>query len=321
MSLPDYDSLPLAEGGARSGWGLFGPDDSAGLLNLQTPERIAAAAALVRRGAVFPLDAPLDAFDPPFFGRTVPRRKVRSLLRVAFDDALDDFCPQGSSQWDALGHVGYSPDTFYNGASYEEVAEGTRNGIEALARRGIAGRAVLLDVARALAEAGRPFDPLSPYRITAADLQAAREHAGVDLQSGDVVLVRTGFGAAYAELDAGGREQLAADVCAAGLEPSEDVARFLWNAQPAAVASDNPSVEVDEPGKGPPISWPAADWPWSHLHHVLIGQLGLPLGELWRLEDLADDCARDGIFEAFLTSAPLHIRGGSGSTANALAIK
>ena len=57
-SLPSYDALPKAKGGVGSGWHLFGRDDSVGLMNLQTPERIAAAAKLVKRGALFSLNAP-----------------------------------------------------------------------------------------------------------------------------------------------------------------------------------------------------------------------------------------------------------------------
>ena len=67
--LPLYDELPVADRGGRSGWGLFGPDDSLGLLNLQTPESVLAATRLVRRGAVFPLNAELDALDPPLLAR------------------------------------------------------------------------------------------------------------------------------------------------------------------------------------------------------------------------------------------------------------
>jgi hypothetical protein len=62
--IPSYDELPLLPEGVRSGWGLFGPDDNVGLFNLITPERIVAAASLVRRGAAFPLDCELSAFTP-----------------------------------------------------------------------------------------------------------------------------------------------------------------------------------------------------------------------------------------------------------------
>src|SRR5271166_753490 len=55
--LPDYADLPPAPRGGRSAWGLFGTGDNLGLVNLMTPERIAAAARLVRRGQVFCLEA------------------------------------------------------------------------------------------------------------------------------------------------------------------------------------------------------------------------------------------------------------------------
>ncbi len=57
------------------------------------------------------------------------------------------------------------------------------------------------------------------------------------------------------------------------------------------------------------------------LHRMLIGQLGLALGELWWLADLAADCAADGRYEAFLVSAPFNAPGGIGSPPNAVAMK
>jgi hypothetical protein len=82
-----------------------------------------------------------------------------------------------------------------------------------------------------------------------------------------------------------------------------------------AIASDTFSVEV-----WPPDFSPEA-FPFGFLHRVLIGQFGMALGELWWLDDLADDCAQDGIYECLLTSAPLNAKGGIGSPPNALAIK
>jgi hypothetical protein len=57
------------------------------------------------------------------------------------------------------------------------------------------------------------------------------------------------------------------------------------------------------------------------VHQMLIGQFGMALGELWWLKDLADDCAADGVCEAFFVSAPLNGPGDIGSPANAVAIK
>jgi hypothetical protein len=47
----------------------------------------------------------------------------------------------------------------------------------------------------------------------------------------------------------------------------------------------------------------------------------MALGELWWTEDLAADCAEDGVNEVFLVSVPLNAPGGIGSPPNALAIK
>jgi len=122
MPLPRYDDLPPAPRGGRLGWGLFGAGDNAGLLNLQTPERVAAAAAEIQRGVVFPLSAEVRLFDPPMFGR---RRAVHRVLTTpedpGLDDELDSFNPQSSSQWDSLGHVPYATDAFYNGATKDDL--------------------------------------------------------------------------------------------------------------------------------------------------------------------------------------------------------
>jgi len=47
----------------------------------------------------------------------------------------------------------------------------------------------------------------------------------------------------------------------------------------------------------------------------------MALGELWHLDDLADDCASDGVWEFLLVAKPLNLTGAVGSPANALAIK
>src|ERR1700690_2945341 len=193
--LPEYDELPVAPEGGRSGWGVFGRDDNLGLVNLLTPERVVEAAGLIRAGALFPLDAPLDAFSPPIAAsRGVPRHHVvHAPGTIGFDDVYDNFFPQGSSQWDSLGHVGYAPNAFYNGATEEDVASGRRNTIEHWARRGLAGRGIVLDMVRTLAEVGRPYDPGTSTAFSVEDLELARERAGVEYRPGDFLLVHPGF--------------------------------------------------------------------------------------------------------------------------------
>src|SRR5215472_2517030 len=196
--LPSYQELPAAPRGGRSAWGLFGPDDNLGLVNLLTPERVTAAARLVRTGQMFPLDMPLGSVDPGLARyRGTPRHTV--LHRpgtVGFDDLYDNFYPQASSQWDSLGHVGYAPDEFYNGATEAEVLSGARNTIEHWARHGIAGRAIMLDIPPAMAEAGREYERGSTA-IGVDELELARRRTGLDYAPGDIILLHTGFASWY----------------------------------------------------------------------------------------------------------------------------
>lgn len=312
--LPRYDDLPAAPEGGRSGWGMFGSGDNVGLLNLLTPERVIEAAGLIRKGALFPLDAPVDAFSPPIAStRGVPRHRVLHVPgALGFDDVLDNFYPQGSSQWDSLGHVGYGADAFYNGATEDDVASGRRNTIEHWARRGIAGRAVLLDMPRTFEAAGREHDPGGSTAYTVGDLEAARERANVEYRPGDILLIHTGFAAWYLNQSIESRARVGRHLATPGIAAGEGMCRYLWDAHVAAVATDTFGVEVFPADRSTPTGF---------LHRMLIGQFGMALGELWWTDDLAADCAEDGVCEFFLSSTPLHQPGGIGSPANALAIK
>ncbi len=186
QGLPRYRDLPELPGGGRSGWGLFGDDDSVGLMNLLTPHGVVDAARLIRKGAVFPLDLAIGFIDPPFFQRGATRHRVLE-RRPGFglDDVLDNYFPQSGSQWDSLGHVPYERNSFYNGASSEEVKSGRRNTIDNWARRGIVTRGILLDVADDVAAAGGAGDSTP---VTVEFLERARQRAGVDYRPGDVLL-------------------------------------------------------------------------------------------------------------------------------------
>ena len=313
-SLPTYSQLlERTDAPAGSNWGLFGKDDQLGTINFLTPERVAAAAPLVRRGALFPLDLPLHLPDPPRFSRQAYRQTIRRFEQgLGHDDHLDNFYLQASSQWDSLAHVGHPRFGLYNGVTAEQVTgrEGSRNGVDAWAQRGIAGRAVLLDVARFLAAQGEPVDGFSSRAFTVAELDATAAAQRVELRPGDVLLVRTGWEERYMAADQAARERIAADLHAPGIEGSAEMAGWLWDRRIAAVASDCPALEP---------------WPWDAakgvLHMRALCFLGLPFGELWHLDGLAADCASDGVYESFFTSAPLNLRGGIGSPPNALAIK
>ena len=314
-NLPSYAELSEREDAPKgSNWGLFGKDDQLGTLNFLTPERVADAARLVRRGDVFRLDLPLHLPNPPLFGRGSYKQTIlRSQRRtMGHDDYLDNFYLQASSQWDSLAHVGHEEHGFYNGVMPEDVTgeEGSKNGLDHAAKRGITGRGVLLDVARHLESEGDAFDPMSSRAITVDELDATASAHGVEVRPGDILLVRTGWETAYMDADQSTRDAVAKDLHSPGLEGSREMAGWLWDHNIAAVAADCPALEP---------------WPWDMevgaLHIRALAFLGMPFGELWSLEELAADCTTDGVYEFFLTSAPLYFRAAIGSLPNALAIK
>ncbi len=312
--LPTFDELPIKpEYPSHSAWGLFGADDQIGTLNLLTPERVAAAARLVQTGQVFALNWALELPHPPLFARQELQHTINRRRHNVHDDLYDNFNTQSSSQWDGLTHYGHRTHGFYNGVTEADVTgkEGTRNGIEHWARRGIAGRGVLLDFPRFAAQHGIAFAPGEHCLITAEQLQAAAAWQGVQFQVGDILLLRTGWVGWYETLDA---EQCAAlaqpgGLIVAGLEQSDDSLRFLWDHHFAAIACDNPPFEAYPPPES------------GMMHETIIGLWGMPIGEMFQLDALAAACAADQRYEAFFTSAPLNKLGGVASPPNALAIR
>lgn len=317
-SLPRYADLPRGDDGGPRAWESLAAYDDLGRMALQTPDSVREAARLVRRGSVFSLNAPHDFLSPPLFGRgRVRHTRIALPGNTSFDDVYDNYYPQASSQWDALSHEGYAPDTFYQGATAADIRAGRRNTIEQWANRGVAGRGVLLDVARVLADSDRDYDPGSSFAITVDDLELARIQAGVSLQTGDVLLLHTGFLKWYETQDDAARLAMSrpGGLTAAGIEHTEAMAEYVWNSGAAAFASDAPGLEVWPPDPRPESA------PFGYLHRVLIGQFGLAIGELWWLAELAADCSTDGTYEFLLTSSPVNMPGGIGSPANAQAIK
>jgi kynurenine formamidase len=296
--LPSYSELP---GGNAAG--VFGLDDTLGSLNRLTPHTVANAATLIRRGTVFNLNAPLEWPSPPLFSRKTPEHHVMR-RGIGRDDYLNSFYLQSSSQWDGFLHI-IDPEskTSYNGATDESP------GIETWSQRGIAGRGVLIDVAAWAESRGAPIDWESSWRISVADLEECVAWEGVEIREGDVLIVRTGWTAGYEAADEDKRRSLGgASPAGPGLEASHEMAARLWDWGIAAVASDCPTVEA----------WPRGE---PFLHVLALVRLGIPFGELWWTEELAADCANDGQYDFFFTSAPLNLSGGIGSPANALAIK
>lgn len=312
--LPTYEALSQrTDAPAGSAWGIWGKDDAFGAINLLTADRALEASRLVKRGTVFSLNWDLDLPNPALGTRGKPRRFVFARQPWGRDDVLDNLYLHGSSHWDSFCHVAYPEHGYYNGVRPEETTgqPGTKNGIENLARRGIVGRGVLLDVGRWLASEGRDFDYRAASPIGVADLEATRRAQGVEIKPADILLVRTGWMAFYLEQPRSWREAIARTPTIPGLVASPETFAYLWDHHVAGVCADNYAVEL----------FPFQPGGAGSLHANLLGLLGIPLGEFWDLEALAEDCRHDGVYEFMLTSAPLNLTGGTGSPPNALAIK
>jgi kynurenine formamidase len=301
-------------------WGRWGPDDELGAANYVTPDKVQAAARLVRKGKVISLAMPLDSSGPQTgdFGRVNPIHVMLQdggdvisgaqdhlpVLRYT-DDAV--FMPlQCATQWDALAHI-FHEGKMYNGYGPEDVSSqgAKRNAVTGLNDRAV-GRGVLLDIARAK---GKPWlDQSEP--ISAADLLACCESEGVEVREGDFLLVRTGRLAYMRQQGSWGTEGEYTGGPAPGLALS--TADVLCNWHIAAVASDTWGVEV-RPNETPDVFQP--------LHIVVLVNAGIWIGEMFDLEALAADCAEDGVYEFMFVAPPLTITGAVGSPINPQAIK
>lgn len=303
---------------ALSNWGRWGAEDQIGTLNTITPQDVIDAGKLIRRGKVFSLGLSLkEPIQSGLFGgRWNPIHTMLATgtdaangnqdvpfpyLRYA-DDAINMPC-QASTQWDALCHI-FLGDKMYNGFDARLVdAKGAKKlGIENY-RDKMVGRGVLLDVAR-----WKGVDSLDDgYPISNEDLDDCAKAQGVEVRRGDFVLVRTGHQerclakgdwSGYAGGDAPG---VAFETCYWARE--KDI---------AGLCTDTWGCEVR------PNETNEANQPW---HWVVIPAMGLAMGEIFYLKELAFDCASDGVYEFFFCAPPLHLPGGAGSPANPQAIK
>ncbi|MEX2446763.1 MAG: cyclase family protein [Dehalococcoidia bacterium] len=312
-ALPTYRDLPLFEGqDERHAWGVFGADDDLGTVNLLTDERVLEASRLMKRGRAFSLDLTLDLplrkpLEEGERGRGPYEHHVVT-HRGGGDDKLDNFYLQGSSQWDGLRHIRYREFGYYNGVQDDDLAS-DRIGIEKWAEHGIAGRAVLLDLPRFM---GDRFSVHERIAVDGPLIEEIARHQGVEVRPADILLLRTGWMANYLALDDEAKADPAAmdtTVPTPGLDGTQETAAWLWDHRIVSVAADNIAVEA----------LPVLDS--SFQHRRLIAMFGMPLGELWTLEALAEDCAEDGVYECFLVAKPLALPRGVGSPPNALAFK
>jgi kynurenine formamidase len=315
MTIPKFEELPIRKDlPADCSWGVFGDDDALGCLNFLTAEGVVAAAGLVKSGKVFRLDASVGFAKPPLFGRAPAEHTVVPLAPMANDDFVH-FNTQEGSQWDGLGHVGHVRlERFYNDVKLSEVRDGAN------AKLGIhhwkdkfVGRGLLIDAYGYRLAKGIPVNGLEREVYTLSELQAVIEYQGSALQPGTILLVRTGFMESYEKLSAEEKRAVAPmeKMRSPGIEATREIVAWMWNNRVAAIGTDCPSVEA----------FPSDFSDEGILHYRALPLLGLPLGELFVLAPLAEDCARDRRYEFMVVSAPLHVKGGIASPPNAVAIK
>jgi kynurenine formamidase len=316
-AVPDLVDL-LAD--APTNWGKWGEDDEVGALNYLGPEQVLAAIRLVSAGKVFTLQRLIGdpKGDPVWPGRT-PAERIQVLdesnwdeggngpaypggLHYA-DDKIDAYL-QGSTQYDALGHLWYG-GKIYNGYDARTTVGGLEKAsVQPIAERGIVGRGVLLDMARFR---GKPtLDKGETF--THEDLVACAEAQGTRIEKRDILIVRTNFlqlfydqGQAFYE---GFNEP--------GLVYSPELVRWFQDMEIPNLTTDTIANEVTyDPNTG--VALP--------LHSALMRNLGVTLSEIADLEELSADCAEDGQYTFLYAAAPLKIHRATGSPVNPLAIK
>ena len=334
-----------------STWGDWGDEDQLGRLNLLSPDKVLQGVAEVKAGITFCLSLPLDI---PGGTRLMARREAPVLsptedeqgvagnffnIRYSgrnpryvdvFSDDTATLALQYSTQWDALAHVGSEFDAagdgveeamYYNGfrAGSEIVGpaedasgDGRRHrsfarrlGIENMAYQGLQGRGVLIDLAHHF---GRQHEIVG-YESLAEIMRSD----GVAVEPGDIVLLHTGW---------------ATDLLAMGQEPDASIHRtcavldgrdqrlldWITDSGISALASDNSGVEGvrrDEALEGRA--------PLLPLHHHCLFKLGLPLGEMWYLDELARWLRENGRSRFLLTAPPLRLPGAVGSPVTPIA--
>ena len=299
-------------------WGRWGADDERGTVNFITPKVVTSAAGLIKRGKVINLALSIDPSAP--YNRS-PAQKF--MMMTSADSVLqdpsmammpglqinDDYIAmplQCSTQWDGLAHFSWE-DVMFNGFWGGDVStQGLgRLGIHQM-RATVVGRGVLLDMAR---YKGEPhLAPGTP--VTADDLEGCAKQQGVEIRSGDILLIRTGHLERWPSVEMEDRFGFLR-----GGEPGMSVTTPPWlnEKQIAAVALDNMAAEVTpfEPGN-------KRFYPW---HVQVIRNMGLLVGEIWKLDELAEDCAKDGVYEFFLSAPPLNIKDAVGSPLSPVAVK
>jgi len=323
--LPTWKNMPAVKGMPHGiAWGLFdassGSKDEIGTLNLLTQDVVVAARSEIQTGRSVALNWGMEKLHQPGFNRTslqhkfvdwrVKARESGGPEFFSYDDEIT-VNTQAGSQWDGLRHWGHQPTGFYyNGLHHDDVLKGTHLGIDHWTKRGgIVGRGILFDYVEYATRHNIQFNPMSRHPITLSDLKTIAKECNITPRPGDILLVRTGWVQWYEEHSVEERIEYVTNGKAwIGVEGSEESLEWIWDNHFAAVAADSIGFEC----------WPPQE-PWK-MHDFLLAGWGCPIGEMWDLENLAQECSKQKRWSFFLTSSPLNTKGGVATPPNAIAI-
>ncbi len=301
-------------------WGKWGPDDEVGSLNYLTPEVILRAAGSIKQGKVFTLQVKManPEGDPVWPGRSGAVRTTvideghyiagKGVNFAGGAHYADDYMTcflQGSTQYDALGHVWYDGQ-IWNGYDAKTTIGGlAKASVLPLAEKGIVGRGILLDMARFRGK--EVLDVAETF--THKDLMACAKAQGTEILPRDILVIRTGWIGKFYKVS---REEFYGNFVEPGLTHSDELVRWFHEMEIPNLVTDTIANEVTvDPVSGVVLP----------LHNALMRNLGVTLTEICWLDDLAADCAADGQWTFLYAAAPLKVVGGTGAPVNPIAIK
>jgi kynurenine formamidase len=278
-------------------WGRWGDADQRGTVNLITAAKRESALKLVRTGRTVSLARDIGPQPALMYHATFPSNRERAdVVLDRFDLVYHGFT---ITHIDALCHVAWDGQ-LYNGRPFMQsvtAAGATWCPIDPLFD-GITTRGVLLDVAAGRKEGyvavGQP--------VTPGELDAVAARAGIRVEAGDVVVVRSG--------DEAFRRARPDWVPRVFPHPGLHLSCLEWFREKdiAAIAWDM----MDER----PIGYAG----FGMGVHLAIPFLGLALVDNTNPEGLADACREEGRYEFLFTATPIRLVGSTGAPAHPLAI-
>lgn len=301
-------------------WGKWGPDDEIGALNYLGAAEVLDAVRSVRKGKVFTLQVPMGnpVGDPVWPGRRGAERYqildeghwisgkgpvFAGGIHYA-DDAMSAFL-QGSTQYDALGHVWYDGQ-LYNGYDARSTIGGmAKASVLPIAQRGIVGRGVLIDIAKYRGKENLDKGETFSHE----DLIAAAAAQGTEITPRSILVIRTGWIETYFR---DGREEFYDGFIEPGLTYSPELVAWFRDMEIPNLVTDTIANEVTVD----PVSGVALP-----LHCALMRNLGVTFTEICDLRALSDDCSADGRWDFLYAAAPLKVVNGTGSPVNPIAVK